>query len=569
MPMTGPARFAWIIATICCAWTFADALARPHAAWAAPRDAIRPMPTLTHTSEFRIKQSEGEGAPVYEDNYTYTWDALWLPPPVPLGNAASLMVQTHYTLTMTDFLNRISGISADGRRDNYEVLVRLDNPGGLWAQYRLAESDTQSNQSPSLQPRTLRSGTTRNVNLRWNKAGLPVISYEHRQSSTYGFLGTDQTDSSEELFTGWQAEFRSDAGQVGQRYFARFEDTRQQNFGQGFLPSSKQKMHLEGDRRVNLGALGGLQLGYEYNEVSDGLPALGNIAAPGSSTTWETITGLALGGNVSGMPLRYDFGDRTRYVSYSAQPGGRQNDRRLQLTFTPPVPQGRSAALVCVQEYAENVDASSNTAKLDQQLSWNYTLNPRTSGSFAFQTISETDRLVQLANRDQQVVNAELHYNVPGNRGQWSAYYSQNLQRQPQLQQSNVNDTVTVNSLFPLGRSASMAMFYSQSYSTSFSSPLSLPHGTDYTLAGFRYSLQGDQGLGLDATWQQQLRGYPGANKVNTQILDLTLSYQTAATWRYSLTLHAQDGTTTPTLSPHGFDYATENTIVALVTYSF
>lgn len=567
--MTGPARFAWIIATICCAWTFAALGMFPRAAWAAPRDAIQQMPRLSHTSDFTITQSDNGANRSFRDNYVYTWTADWLPPPISFSNTNSLGLESHYRLTMSDRLDRISHISDDNRVDWYEVFVRLDGQSGLHGTYHMTEEDSQSNEFPSTVPRTLTPRNTKDLSLRWNQPNFPVVALSHVVNSTYSYFGTAQVDASEDARTSWTAEFSSGTGTVAQHYLANIQSVRKRNYAQGFPATSEQKTYMEGNRRLGLGNIGNLQLDYAYTE--DATSPLGTNAAlgPGNDTTSATDAGLALTGTVSGMPLRYQVKFLANYTGRSGQPGSRRARRYVTLAFDPPVPAGKQASLSLNQMYDEYTDINRDTAQLEQQIRWNYTLNPRTSGVFYYENSSSNDRRLQVNSLEGETLSSELHYNLPGSRGRLDAAYQQILQRRPTEQRRNTSDVVSLTGSFPLGQRADMSMFFSQSYDNASSSPLGLPDGTDVMMSGFRYNLVSDAGVGLTAEWRQFLRGFPGGRETNTQTLNLLFSYQTNATWRYDLSIITKDESTSPSLAQLGYDYATENTVRALVTYSF
>ena len=567
--MTGPAKLAWIITAFACLCAVNLVLPARVAYAAAPRDAIREMPRLSHSSEFKITQHEDRNNRSFQDDYVDTWTLDWLPPPIPLSASASLVLEAHYKIALSDRLNRITSISSDSRNDSLEVLGRLEGPNALRGYFRMLQQDSTSNQYPTDAPRNWQPTNTKEIHLDWTQPGFPIVSVGHVVTDTYNYYGEQQVAASEYMRTAWQAEFNSAAETVAQRYFVGYESSASRNYFTGTPTTSEQRSRLEGSRRLGLGDIGDLQIDYAYLE--DANSPIGQPAglAPGKDATWSSDFTLGLNGQVRNFPLRYQFGYRTNYTSFSELPGSRRAQRLISLVFDPPVPAGKQAGITLKQTYDEATDANVDNAVLNQQIRWSYTLNPRTNGSISYESSTSNNRVAQVNSEEKEILSSEFQYNIPGNRGRVNALYRSEMQRRPDENRRNTRDEVNINSTFQLGRKANITLFYSQSYNNAFNSAFGLPDGNDVLSSGFSYNMQSGEGLQLSANWRQYLRDNPGDRKTNTQKLDLLLSYQTQANWRYDLTLQTSDETVTPTAAPQGYDYATENVIRALVTYTF
>ena len=77
--VTGPAKFAWITMLVagCCTLSIA-------AYAAGPRDAVKTLPSVTHTSDFHTttSDSDSDSNRSYQDLYNDRWDIDWQPKPV-------------------------------------------------------------------------------------------------------------------------------------------------------------------------------------------------------------------------------------------------------------------------------------------------------------------------------------------------------------------------------------------------------------------------------------------------------------------------------------------------------
>jgi hypothetical protein len=562
MRMTGPAPCAWVIGALLLACPMAFARA------AAPRDAIRLLPTITHSSSFDMLEQTTANNQGFSDNYSGAWDVRWQPPAVPLGNRANAFLDFYYRMGLKDNLNRMSGQSDDTRGDHFSVTTRLEAPY-FGSSYTIEQDDSWAGIYTDInQPKWFSQRQSR-ANLHWGPPNLPTLDVATSQTYTYPQAGRQPGSESEALVAILQ--YGPPRGAFGQYYKAQTEFYRSRNFAVGG-GSRSNRTSFEGYRELPLGAIGSLVANYNYSEESK--------ADPGSSVPVDSSTfgyGLSLNGKVMDM-LGYGFAYSNTLNDASAGTDYSSQYRRFNLGFTTPAPAGKSAQVsyehaVTDSQYEPRIYGADTNES--QKLSWTFRLNPRVEGGVSYELANRTDRVALHRTRDAESLLAHMSYTIPGERGSLNGGYSQGVERSPLTGGEFITTNVDLRTSFNLGQRAQMVLFMNQLYSDNSDTLLALARGTDKIKTGVTYSINSEAGLRLTTTWQQDLTNdtvdqtHTGRS-TSLQTLYVDLVYQPPGTaWNYEVIFNSHDDSVDSINIPAENSYATYNTIQAVVRYSF
>lgn len=550
--MTGPAKFAWII-TALVVLMIPDALARA----AAPRDAVKNMPRLTHTSTFTIHSEDQPNRHTYSDSYVHKWTIDWKPPPVRLG-ASRAKYTLFYECSLSDYLDRIAGSSSDSRFDRFVARLSIDNARALKAFFELEQSDTLT----SGNPRNWNSKTIKKANLSFNRENFPNLGAAYTVTTTNNYLGDKHTAGSEYATLQLKADYQQESGHAWQQINTLTEMARSRTSLPTVSGTSRHKTVLDAQRRLKLPPLGTLNLGCRYEEN-----ALSNPGAIGYQLNTVTQYSMALKGDVRDWPLGYQFNYNVNQRGFSAQTGSENTIRKLRLSFKPPVPTGRTAGMSYEHSLNENLAKGSETSIEEQRLIWSFKPNTRTNAGVEYSLRQSTNLLSNIRTEENESVKANVVYSIPGDRGQLTGSFGENIVRKPNSGKRNIGSYINLSSNFILGQGSNLNLFFNQRYDNDYKSVFDVPGGKDYFLSGVKYRIAG-HGLSLEATWKQFYNKWHSGKKKDSQSLNVNLTYQTSAQWIYQLVL-ASKGESSSATSASGYDYRSEDEIRAIVTYNF
>lgn len=550
--MTGPANFAWII-TALVVLMIPHALARA----AAPHDAVKNMPRLTHTSTFTIRSEDQPNNHTYSDNYLHEWRVIWDPAAVQLGSARA-RYKLNYDFSLSDNLNRIEGSSSDSRFDRFVARLSIDNARALKAFFELEQSDTLN----SGNPRTWQSTSVKRANLSFKEEGVPNLSAAYTATTNNICLGNKHTHSSEDAVTQLKADYNHESGRAWQQISALTEMTRSRASLPTVSGTSRHKTVLDAQRRLTLDPLGTLNLGCYYEEQ-----ASSNPGATSYQLNTMTQYSLALKGDVRDWPLDYQFNYNVNQRGFSEQAGTENTLRKLRLSFTPPVPTGKTAGMSYEHTLNENLARGSETSIEEQRLIWSLAPNPRTNASAEYGLRQSTNLLSNVRTEENESLKANVVYSIPGNRGQLTGSFGEDIIRKPNTGKRNSSNYINIGSNFNLGPGSNLNLFFNQRYDNDYKSVYDVPGGKDYFLSGVTYRIAG-HGLSLEATWKQFYNKWYSGQKKDSQSLNVNLTYQTSAQWVYQLVLDSS-GESSSSTSASGYDYRSEDEVRAIVTYSF
>jgi hypothetical protein len=534
------------------------------AAAAAPRDAIKQLPQFTHSSEFDINSTSSPGSPgTYQDQYVGNWNINWLVPEIHLPGA-TLRTTLNYNTQLVDNLDRIGHSSSDSRGDTLNFRLDLSAPQGLGGYYYMTQADTVSGRTPSTNPSSWQSSQVKEFQLSWAPPRLPSFYARHNVQSYYYYVGQTPASASEVLTTTLGASFNSNVGGAPQSYTVETDLMQNEVYLPQRSSSSQRRSDFSGVRTLALGGVGNLTLDYNYDERSQTAP--GQFTA---TTNSQGSYGLSLYGQVRDLPLQYSYNYRSLFDSYQTQPGDSTSSSDLNLTYAPPMPQGRSSSFnlhYLLQDYDSQ---SVHTTQQSQSARWSFVANPRLSGSVYYQLDNNNNELAHQSTADNDQLTANMHYNMPKQRGDFDGTYTQLTQRSPGSDNAVVTNQYNATAGFNLDRRTRFALLFNHSSSDNQVGPFSVPRSTDLTQSGFTYGFNSGTGLSLNATWRTTLQEtQPSAALNNTQELDLALNYDTPVGWHYQLNLASNDYDRN-SLTGGGQSYNTQDQIIARVSYSF
>jgi hypothetical protein len=164
-----------------------------------------------------------------------------------------------------------------------------------------------------------------------------------------------------------------------------------------------------------------------------------------------------------------------------------------------------------------------------------------------------------------------LNYQTPGRKTTYRLDLSEAVIRRPKYYRS-VNNKYNLSSSFNLGSGTSVLMYYNQFYTDTYGDLYNQPSGNDQTISGVTYNANNTKknGLNLSATWSlRQDRAKQSGVKKTTELINLFLTYQTQANWKYSININTSAATDPAVKSPLGYNYTTDDTIIVTVTYQF
>jgi hypothetical protein len=530
---------------------------------ANPRDAVKTLPRVSHTSDFRITESDNASNQTYEDAYYDTWDINWQPQPIALPTGR-LSIEARYIKRLGDRLLRHTGTSDDSRQDQYNFTVRLEQAGYLKSHFAIEEIDTRSASFPSGSPASFLTRTRKEAFLTWTPPGLPSISAGHAITTTANYSGTARNHSDEWEWTQIQLNYQHNLGLAAQEVQYLGELTRSYNFYPARTSTSNSKQVWDASRQMPLGNIGNLRLGahLEENHRREESEPLGtdvNVAQ----------YNLGLDGQVASFPLSYSIGYLSSSQSINNTSASDRTQRRFSLNFIPPVPEGKRAGLSYSSVYDEYSDTYRDTGIQTQSLNWSFQPNPRVSSSIGYEISTNVDRLAKVGTEENENLTGALSYAIPGDRGSYSSSITQSIQRKPEEDSRAITSSVNLATDFRLGSNTRVTLFYNQSNQDNRLSYLAVPATSDYLRSGINYQISPAPGISLNAKWQQHYRlNLPSERKTATQSIELTFNWQTAANWNYSLRVASNDESTRPG-GATGNSYQTGDEIQALITYSF
>jgi hypothetical protein len=383
-------------------------------------------------------------------------------------------------------------------------------------------------------------------------------------TTTNNYLGSVQTHGSETELTQFRMKHTHQAGNAWQQLEVRRDMQVNNNQLHNTPGNSIDKTLVEAKRRMDLGRLGQLNMGVTYQEHANS--RLGNIDYDLKSSTQYS---LGLNGSLPEWPVSYGLNYVAGQNSFRDGQGTLQTKTKLNLSFKPPVPEGKKPANFAFESYRDEYEAHNrNTAYEHNRFSWNFSPNPRSNASVSYLQKSTTDNINSYLTDETDQWDAHFTYNIPGGTGSITGSFQEQIRREPHTGRSNLYDIYKLSGNFKLGTNAGLSVFIDKRYDGSYTGPLAPGSGKEEYYSGVRYNITGNN-LALSALWSQRFRRWNGSDrKESNDSVDVTLSYNAPSKWRYELSLksnsQAKDANTAA-----GYDYSTADEINLKVSYVF
>jgi hypothetical protein len=548
-----------LLAALSCA---APALARA----AAPRDAIRPLPAISSTSQFRTVDHSVNGAQTRaEETFQQQWIVDWTLPPQRLGSAA-VGLDFEYRLTSLDVANYLSrNGSSDRGSDEISAKLRIDS-GPLRLSHDFYRSDTLGRNVDSTEPtRGQYSSNQGTVAI----LTLPYAATLHASDNvrrTYSnALGGAQAGG-EEQTTLLEFRYAPQAQRASRELKAATEKHRSFNYGSN-TGNDRETTVLSARQRFEVPPIGSLQ--WDFVSRSKTEASLGGT--PGHSS--ELTNSLSFQGDLSRgaqgkLPLDYSL----EYFDYVLGNGDgsqvRRTNQRAALTLRPPVGGGRASTLTLEAGANETTQtASSSSSVLNGAVRWNFQLNPRFRSHVTYEASTTIDEQALALQTEQQVANANLNFTLPGKRGEVILTARQDTQRSPQFDRTSSSAELT-NTL-QLSPNARVRFLYALASELGERPPFD-SFDSDATRASVAYSISRPGGLSLDTEWSQYVTSRDRARTREAgETYFVSLTYQPSWNWAYALTVNSTTLDTADLDLPEGSAFRAQDEVTAVVTFRF
>lgn len=549
--MTGPAKFAWIIAT---AWLFSSYAGSVRAA--APRDAIKHL-SFQYQSTLGIRENDSDQNPEYSENFTSTFSMSWRPPAVRLPSGPSITTSVFFNKSLNDSAQRLISQQIDSVNDHFKVDLKLAKLNYLSASYLFERNDSARS------GRSFNSSTTKVTNIGFTPPGFLSLAYFNKVNSVNGSTSSSITSASESEQTHFAADYKQDIGDYGQQYFYQYQINISRNKLQSGSDRDTSNSLFSGSRQIGLKQAGTLQIGYNYREINEQ-----SLLGEQNKKTDDNKLDVILSNSLNALPLNYNFKISNQYRSNPNDNSSYRELKSVSFTYKSPAPPGKSLSVVYRREL---IDSDSATARIptsettddNTTIQWNFQANPRTNGSFSFLQQLSTDRLLSEITRKSETVRGNLGYQIPGQRGNLSADFSQLTYASPRSDSKSVTNSINLNNHLRLGQGAQVSFFLSQHYSGEETGR------NDTTSTGVSYELFKRAGLSLRTQWKQILQVRSERDKNNAQEFNVYLAYDTPARWRYEFMLLPTGTRDISNLRPNSQTYNSKNEIQFKVSYSF
>ena len=539
--MTGLAKFALICAILCLGIT-----AHLPAFAAAPRDAIRKLPTFDTRIRWASQNSDAE-------QFQSTWDVNWGSGNIRAGGFTSNLT-FNYRLDLQDNQKTDGDFTHNIRSDTYLYRVDLQKQNYLRGSYQFEHSESSSNRYPASIARDQDLSETRTANLDLNPKNAPHFTVTYQEYNNVHYNGFDLSRGTDYMY--WKGFAQHATDTPGGGYDLQFSNEARltRDRSAGGQPSSQGKYQLQGIRNVQIGNMGRLGMQVNYTEDSSR-----NASQNRESTTSDLLYQLQFGGKLPSYPLRYSYWFKSRHIgnlaaatdSVLANAGRRTTERQIQLILAPPMPAGRNVQVSYINYAQDIVSATNSTAVNNQKINIGFDPTPRTSAQLLYELQNDFNNISNIMTQEVTNLTGNLTYTIPGGRGSYFVGMNQRQiigsNRLDRQEHSSYSYRATSN----MGRQANVVMEVTQVYDDNYLDSTRTVTPTDTLQTRFVYNFSGPMNgpaggtINLSAEWIRNLvRREISSLKSDNQKLNLTFSYNSATNWSYQLRLNPSSGWT-------------------------
>ncbi|MCB1217567.1 hypothetical protein KDL44_09245 [bacterium] len=557
--MKGLAKLAWIALLL-----GMGVLSATTARAAAPRDAIRKLPSM-ETSMRWITQNDNE------ELFQSIWKLGWSTGDIRQGRLQTRL-NFNYELNLQDNQNASGNFTRSIRQDYYDFRVELKSAGYLNGNYFYSHRDVSSNQFPSNSDRDLELTDYKAAYLELKPDNAPRFTFTTSERTTSNQNGYNFSRGSDDIYWKGFAESSANTPQGGYRVqFHNESRLTRDTFSTDGQQTSQETMRVIGERNMQIGNMGRLQMSANYWEDSSR-----NSLQENASTQSDLQYALNFGGDLPGYPMHYDYIFRSRHWGPLANPSNRSMEREVRLRFNPPVPAGREMSVAYSNRLLDYNSANDSTATTIQQINVGFRPNKLTTASLLYQLQNDFSNISNQLNKDETLLNGRLEYKAPGGISSYGLGFEQKLNGNANRLDRNEYTKYSYSAGSRLGRQANLRMEISQAFNDSFNSQNQLVTPTDtlQTRVYYDFSGQAPGGGGgtfnLGAEWIRSLvRRELSQQKSDNHTLNLNLSYNTNANWRYELHLNSNSGWAYQGFSDFSDRYSNSDRIEAKVSHVF
>ena len=545
---------------LACAGLFIPGLALA----ASPRDAVRELPRFTHSSEFRIIESDLIDNHVFRDDYKGVWEIEWRPRTITFGSGAEAVTSLYLRTVTTDLLDKQQQLSIDARQDMYQFSVELRQPQRWRAYYQLQRSDVYSSQQGAT--RNWQAAQTDSFNVDFTPPGLPSAHITGRSFKTYNSAGARQTDSSFNDFLQARFEYQQATERHNEHHILTLESSESGSYEANSpvrVPGGNEntRISFSGFRNFKLGPTGNLVLQYALDEDSAKRDLEVDPLLRRSSVFFAGVSG-----KLDPAPLDYNFTIRNAQSQEGTLEPNTTFERQFKLNFSPPAPEGQGTSLGLSLGTVDNDTPTFKTTIDRQAVNWAFVASPQLSGTMNYITQNTTNELIESRTEELEEVNARFSYQLGGSRGSIDTSFLESQLRDPSRQSRNRRHQLGVENRLQF-RGGSIGFFLNQQLNDVQSNPFAPLTSNDAIVSGVRYSMGGYDGLSVNAALSNTIENFSTGLKQDTQRLNVSLHYRPAPNWNYQITFDTVDEAR---VNVEGAStYQSRNDIFALVTYSF
>ncbi|MCB1219734.1 MAG: hypothetical protein H7A35_11770 [Planctomycetales bacterium] len=562
--MTGSAKLAWIITVL----SLGICTAVPARA-AAPRDAIRKLPSIVSTTRIITQNDNNE-------QFSSTWDVNWNTGEIKL-NRMTAQLNFKYQLNLQDNQEVEQDFTRNIRQDVYEFRMDLKTGGYANGSYVFNHVENSSDVNPSQRQRNQFLNDFKNVNIEVNPPQGFRFSMTASERNNVSYDGYSQSRGSDELYWKGFTELRGNTPRGNYNVQVHNENRLSRDlFGTDRVETSSNKFVVIGHRDMEIGNMGRLNMdmNYEVNTSQNNR----QDEAGGNTALWYQ---LAFGGKLPNYPMNYNYRFVSRHWGNLSTAGNRSMEREVTLRYNPPVPEGRELVLVYVNNLQDFDNGNNSSGTTRQNLTMSFRPNKRTQVQVLYNLQNDFNNITREITRDEATLESNLNYNAPGGRNSYQFGYQQKQFVGPNRRDRTEYSKYSYRAGSRLGENANLSMEMSQSYNDSYNAQNLVNTPTENLQTRVVYDFTSGQMQGgaggnfrLNAQWERNLlRRATSFQKNDQHGLNINMAYNTNANWTYQLILQSNSGWSYTGASGNNFDfterYTNSDRIEAIVTHRF